>query len=145
MGPTELLFFLLFWGLLWGVVCTLIAQRKNKPASAFWWGFFLGLIGVLIVAVSSPGRPPAPLGLMSVTCTRCNAVQNIPMGAKNFECWQCHLKTAAPAAVTAARPPKVPVTCPSCKAKLTATMMPDRPTFKCPKCGARGHMPLLAS
>jgi hypothetical protein len=50
------------------------------------------LIGSAVVR--APGRTGPPEGMVEVKCTRCNAVQNIPRGAKEFECWQCHLKTA---------------------------------------------------
>lgn len=138
----ELLAIILFWGLLWGVVCVLIAQRKDNSAEgAFCWGFFLGLIGVLVVALAKPAPPPVPPGLVSVTCPRCNAVQNIPLGPKYFDCWQCHLKTAAPP-LPPPDPRAVPVTCPKCKVGLTVVPRPKHPTFECPDCGAIGQMPI---
>jgi predicted RNA-binding Zn-ribbon protein involved in translation (DUF1610 family) len=135
---------ILFFGLLWGVVCVLIAQRKNNPTGgAFCWGFFLGLIGVLIVAMSRPGPPPALPGLMATKCPRCNAAQNIPAQATTFECWQCHLVTAAstPPAGAAKR---IRVTCPQCKTRLNVPAVATKTHFTCRECGADGQMPLLA-
>jgi MFS family permease len=54
----EFLVFLLFWSVVGGILCAVIATSKNHSAGWAWLGIFLGLIGVLIVACFS--RRPAP-------------------------------------------------------------------------------------
>lgn len=69
----------------------MIGTSKNRGgAESFCWGFFLGVIGIIVVAVLPPGIPPAPAGMGSVKCVRCNARQNVSSGATSYECWQCH-------------------------------------------------------
>lgn len=136
----EFLILVLFWSLLWGAISAFIGQRKNlSGAGSFCWGFFLGLIGLIVVIAKRPGLPEAPPGLYATKCTRCNAVQNVPIQATSFECWQCHLKTALPARTPSSptKPPPLPdgrvrVVCPHCKAKLTTKA--DAKRFKCVKC-----------
>ena len=90
----SFVFIFVFWGLLWGAVCVIIGQKKNLSAGgSFAWGFFLGLIGVIIVAAKAPELPSAPDGLRAIKCPRCNMVQNVPYNAPTFDCWQCHLVT----------------------------------------------------
>ena len=77
-----------------GAISAIIGTSKNRGGvGSFCWGFFLGIIGIIVVALLPPGIPPAPLGMYSRTCGRCNARQNIPTAAKSFECWQCHTTT----------------------------------------------------
>ena len=40
--------FLLF-RLIWGIVCAVIAKKKGRSGAWFFGGFFLGLIGLIIV------------------------------------------------------------------------------------------------
>lgn len=146
---------MLFWGLLWGAISAIIGQRKNlSGGESFCWGFFLGLIGLIVVIAKRPGLPAAPPGLCATKCTRCNAVQNIPIQATTFECWQCHLTTPLPARTPPppAKPAPLPearihVHCVHCGAKLTTKAEAKR--FKCvicnescvrvdcPQCGAK--------
>ncbi|MDH6247263.1 hypothetical protein [Mycobacterium sp. OTB74] len=77
--------------LICGVICAVIAQRKNlNPTNYFIAGALLGLIGVAITALAKPELPEAPSGMFAAKCVRCNAVQNVPINAHEFECWQCH-------------------------------------------------------
>ena len=79
-------------------------SRSSRPSAATSWtptggqrlraGWALGILGVIIIICQKPGLPPAPAGMRPVKCTRCNAVQNVPLGQIQFECWQC--KTVIP-------------------------------------------------
>jgi hypothetical protein len=72
------------------IVAGAIANSKNR--NALGWAFITGLlpvIGLIIVAVLPALPPPAPIGMRSVQCPRCNAVQNVPLASQTFECWQC--------------------------------------------------------
>ena len=48
----EILLVYVINGLFWGIICHFVAKSKNN--SGFWWGFFLGLIGLIVVACASP-------------------------------------------------------------------------------------------
>ena len=37
-------------GVVWGLVINKIIQNKGYSENWFWWGFFLGLIGLIVVA-----------------------------------------------------------------------------------------------
>ncbi|MGV7990932.1 DUF2510 domain-containing protein [Mycobacterium kansasii] len=80
------------------VVCAVIsgeiAKSKNQDFTSYLClGLFLGPIG-LIAAAAAPKRAPlAPRGMVSHTCPRCNAHQNIPATSSEFECWQCKTAT----------------------------------------------------
>ena len=39
---------IIIWGIVWGFVAKAIGDSKG--INGFWWGFFLGLIGVIVVA-----------------------------------------------------------------------------------------------
>ncbi|MHA7663726.1 hypothetical protein [Mycolicibacterium sp. HS_4_1] len=76
------------------VICGLIAEeigvsKRRSFVGSFAWGFFLGILGIVIVALLPRGVAPPPRGTATVKCTRCNAEQNILIGATSFECWQC--------------------------------------------------------
>ena len=43
---------ILVWAFVWGMVCKAIGNSKG--INGFWWGFFLGLIGVIVVACMQP-------------------------------------------------------------------------------------------
>ncbi|APE14144.1 hypothetical protein BOH72_01780 [Mycobacterium sp. WY10] len=78
-----------------GFIASTLAKKKNRSAGGFFaLGFFLGVIGIVIAAVVSPGQPAPPPGMRAITCPRCNAVQNVDPAAPEFTCWQCH--TASP-------------------------------------------------
>jgi hypothetical protein len=82
---------LIFASLVSGIICALMAQRKNLSVTAYFWcGALLGVIGIVITMVTKPLLPEAPPGMFAAKCTRCNAVQNIPIQDRQFECWQCH-------------------------------------------------------
>lgn len=48
----EILLICVINGLFWGIICHFVAKSKNN--SGFWWGFFLGLIGLIVVACATP-------------------------------------------------------------------------------------------
>jgi hypothetical protein len=81
---------LLFVGLICGGICAVIAAQKNlSPGNGFAWGFLLGVVGIIVVAIRPAGLPKAPSGMRSVKCLRCNAVQNVPVSQPRWKCWQC--------------------------------------------------------
>jgi hypothetical protein len=88
-----ILIVLLLLPLACGWISSSIAKKKNRGAGGFFaLGFFLGIIGIIIAAVVSPGQPGPPPGLTAVSCPRCNARQNIKPGDAEFECWRCKTK-----------------------------------------------------
>lgn len=77
--------------LIW-IVCAVAAGAITNSKGRGWgiglaWGGLLGVIGLIVVACMKPDAPP---GMEAASCPRCNAVQNVPIGAPSFECWQCH-------------------------------------------------------
>ena len=46
----ELLIYILACGFIWGFVSKGIAYKRGMNGG-FWWGFFLGVIGIMVVAV----------------------------------------------------------------------------------------------
>lgn len=88
---TTVLEIFLFGFIICGAISAAVGIGKNRSGlGSFCWGFFLGIIGIIIVAVLPQGIPPAPAGMRSLTCVRCNARQNVPLAASSFPCWQCH-------------------------------------------------------
>jgi hypothetical protein len=80
-----------------GYWASAIAKKKGLSAGGFFaLGFFFGAIGVIVAAVVGPASPPAPAGMRSVACPRCNARQNVAFGASGFECWQCRTSVPVP-------------------------------------------------
>lgn len=71
------------------VATAIIGTNKNRSGvESILWGL-LGPLGILIIALLPRGKPPAPLGMRSVTCQRCNAEQNVPNKDTSYACWQC--------------------------------------------------------
>ncbi|MFL0289325.1 hypothetical protein ACJH6H_29320 [Mycobacterium sp. SMC-21] len=88
---------LVIW-VLCGIASAVIAGSKNRSRLGwFVLGLLLGVIGLVIIAVLPRQAPLAPLGMRSVSCVRCNAVQNVPKSDAEFECWQCKLTNEVPA------------------------------------------------
>lgn len=85
--------FIGFW-LICGFASAVIASAKNRNALGWLALGFLFPPCVLIVALL-PKVQLVPLGMRSVQCPRCNAVQNIPIQLPTFECWQCKLVSDA--------------------------------------------------
>lgn len=52
--------YLLVWSLIWGVVCQAVGNSKN--VKGFWWGFFLGFFG-LIVVLCTKNKPAEELNI----------------------------------------------------------------------------------
>lgn len=46
--------YIIIWALFWGIICQAVGSSKN--INGFWWGFWLGFIG-LIVVLCSKGQP----------------------------------------------------------------------------------------
>ena len=44
------LVYILIWGVIWGAICQAVGKSKN--INGFWWGFFLGFIGLIVVLCS---------------------------------------------------------------------------------------------
>lgn len=40
---------IVIWGSIWGIATQSIGNSKNI-SGCFWWGFFLGIIGIIVVA-----------------------------------------------------------------------------------------------
>lgn len=90
LQPWHWLIFFVLVPVVCGWISSSIAKKKGRSAGAFFaLGFFLGIIGIVVAAVVSPGQPPPPPGMTAVSCPRCNARQNIKPGEPEFECWQC--------------------------------------------------------
>ena len=129
------------WLTLWAVasaaICVAIGQRKSLDTteSAFW-GFFLGVIGIIIVLCQSPKLPAAPAGMAAIKCPRCNAVQNVSYGQRDYECWQCHQANPVTVAIQPLRKastgPTRGVRCPTCQVPKKIAV--DAATFWCPYC-----------
>ena len=52
--PSLIILGVLVWGVIWGVICKSIVKSKGYPDdenSGFWWGFLLGLLGLIVCAV----------------------------------------------------------------------------------------------
>lgn len=93
----DLLMLALIVGAVCGGIAYNMAWKKNRSGlEGFLWGFFLGVIGLVVVALLPAGEPRAPVGMHAFTCPRCNARQNIPSGVPTFECWQCKLVVPNP-------------------------------------------------
>jgi hypothetical protein len=67
-------------------------QRKLNAGTGFIFGFFLGPIGLIIVALLRRPSPPPPPGMRAIRCPRCNTDQNVSETAASCECWQCKQK-----------------------------------------------------
>ncbi|KZF04786.1 MAG: hypothetical protein WBD41_10080 [Rhodococcus sp. (in: high G+C Gram-positive bacteria)] len=97
----ETLGILFIFGFIWlicGLIAGVVASNKDRSGGGFiLLGFLLGPIGVLAAVLAPRGTPPVPAGLRAVTCTRCNAAQNVDLTQPQFECWQCHTTMPIPA------------------------------------------------
>ena len=81
-----------------GISAAIGTSKNHNGLLSFLAGAVLGIIGIVIVAVAPRGKPPAPAGMRSVQCLRCNAVQNIPVSGTGFTCWQCGMSNTVPLA-----------------------------------------------
>lgn len=85
----EVLGLLVIW-LGFAAVGVHISQTKNRgPWIGFVLGFFLGVIGILVLVWLEPQLPPAPPGRRPFRCPRCSAVQNVLYAAERYDCWRC--------------------------------------------------------
>lgn len=70
VGSTEsLLVILLVDGFICGCICSAIASSRNMEGG-FWWGFFLSVIGIIIVAV----RPNETIAESAITNISTNTI-----------------------------------------------------------------------
>jgi hypothetical protein len=101
----DLLGIALVVGAICGGISYNLAWKKNRSGlEGFCWGFCLGVIGLVVVALLPAGEPRAPVGMQAFACPRCNANQNIPSSVPTFECWQCKLVITNPS-YTQGQPP----------------------------------------
>lgn len=124
-----------------GIGAAITSSKNRGIGEGLALGGLLGLLGVVIAACLSRNQPRPPPGLVAVVCPRCNAPQNVPKGAAEFKCWQCHLHTGM-----ASPPPakRIKLVCGGCKMNLTMPANTTAKNAKCPKCGHRTPLPLTA-
>ena len=75
-------------GLFWGFVTQVIIDNKGRSENWFWWGFFFGIIAVLVAALSKPAIQPDDyysMGFMSEYRDKAYANNVIEDGG-----WRCH-------------------------------------------------------
>jgi hypothetical protein len=95
--------FIIYW-IIWAILAVVIGRKKNIDPVTYWvFGLLLGLIGVVILLCMKTRLPKAPEGMFAVKCPRCNTVQNIMVGAADFECFQCRTVAPAPGDAAASR------------------------------------------
>ncbi|MGE2733789.1 hypothetical protein [Mycolicibacterium vaccae] len=136
----EVIGILIFWALMGGVGMAIASAKNRSLIEGFVLGGLCGCFGVLIEACLPKQMPAAPRGMRAVSCPRCNAVQNIVVGAPSYECWQCHITVStgvAPAPMPTMAHPKDPrktlrIVCPCCAAALMVA--PTAKKFRCVKC-----------
>lgn len=99
-------------------------------------GALLGIIGVIIAVCLKKQLPEAPAGMFATKCPRCNAIQNVPAGQPEYECWQCHTTSPSPSAALAAAPAELQrkVKCGNCSELLEVPFQDTTMTIKCPRC-----------
>ncbi|MBR5248217.1 MAG: SHOCT domain-containing protein [Lachnospiraceae bacterium] len=78
---------LLIRGLIWGFATQAIIENKGYSENWFWWGFFFGIIAML-VALSKPAVPAydfSDIGLFSEEKNKTYVRSMVETGG-----WQCH-------------------------------------------------------
>lgn len=86
-------FIVVFIGVICGLIGSGMASHKNRGGvTGFFLGFFLWIIGIIIVAVMPAAAPPPPKGMKAIRCPRCNAEQNVQADEVSADCWQCKQK-----------------------------------------------------
>ena len=53
LGPVIALLLIILQGLFWGFITQMIIDNKGRNENWFWWGFFFGLIAVLVALSKS--------------------------------------------------------------------------------------------
>lgn len=54
-------FAILIWSLIWAIICQAVGNSKN--INGFWWGFFLGIIGLIVVLCSNEKKSVTEINL----------------------------------------------------------------------------------
>lgn len=88
----------IIWGIIWGKVTQKIMEYKDYSKNWFWWGFFLGPIGVVIAFFMNPANVRRRGGLKYLvnptlsgntdntwTCPECDEVNPL----SNHVCKSC--------------------------------------------------------
>ena len=78
-------FFIIVFGVLWGLWCKSIAERKNRDGTAgFIFGFFFGLIAVLVYSFLSDDATSDPFERVRKQCYR-SVVKGTPVKLKGYK------------------------------------------------------------
>ncbi|MBQ5475307.1 MAG: SHOCT domain-containing protein [Lachnospiraceae bacterium] len=78
----EFVIIYLIWGIIWGIVTLKVNENKGYQGG-FWWGFFLGIIGLLVV-VCKPDN--VRYNYSNGNSSSSNYVEPI---VKNNDTWKC--------------------------------------------------------
>lgn len=87
---------IIVWLICAGVGAAITSSKNRGAGEGLVIGGLLGILGVIITLCLSKQLPAAPPGMLAVQCPRCNAVQNVPEGQPQYQCWQCHSLCPAP-------------------------------------------------
>ena len=64
------LLYVLIWEVIWGAICQAVGKQKN--INGFWWGFFLGIIGLIVVLCTKEKKD---INEINVTTNNSNETQ----------------------------------------------------------------------
>ena len=72
----KFLFFLLFVRPIWGLIAMNVADSR-KMKGGFWWGFFLGIVGIIVVAMRPNDNQRASNEILAKKLTANETVKNL--------------------------------------------------------------------